>query len=69
MANTGINYTSRNFADIRTDLVNMVKKYYPDIFNDYNDASVGMMLLEFLELASQIKLNTNLQILYIVETN
>jgi hypothetical protein len=24
----------------------MVKKYYPDIFNDFNDASVGMMLLE-----------------------
>lgn len=46
MANTGINYTSRNFADIRTDLVNMVRQYYPDIFNDFNDASVGMMLLE-----------------------
>jgi hypothetical protein len=46
MANTGINYSSRNFADIRTDLVNMAKQYYPDIFNDYNDASVGMMLLE-----------------------
>jgi hypothetical protein len=42
----GINYTSRNFADIRTDLVNMVRQYYPDIFNDFNDASVGMMLLE-----------------------
>lgn len=41
-----VNYTSRNFADIRVDLVNMVKKYYPDIFNDFNDASVGMMLLE-----------------------
>jgi hypothetical protein len=41
-----INYTSRNFADIRIDLVNMVKQYYPDIFNDFNDASVGMMLLE-----------------------
>lgn len=41
-----VNYTSRNFADIRLDLVNMVKKYYPDIFNDFNDASVGMMLLE-----------------------
>lgn len=41
-----VNYTSRNFADIRTDLVNMVKQYYPDIFNDFNDASVGMMLLE-----------------------
>ncbi len=46
MANQGINYTSRNFADIRSDLVNMVKQYYPDIFNDFNDASVGMMILE-----------------------
>ena len=42
----GINYTSRNFSDIRIDLVNMVRQYYPDIFNDFNDASVGMMLLE-----------------------
>jgi hypothetical protein len=41
-----VNYTSRNFADIRADLVNMVRQYYPEIFNDYNDASVGMMLLE-----------------------
>jgi hypothetical protein len=31
MGNNGINYTSRNFVDIRTDLVNMVKQYYPDI--------------------------------------
>lgn len=41
-----VNYTSRNYVDIRTDLINYVKQYYPDIFNDYNDASVGMMLLE-----------------------
>jgi hypothetical protein len=46
MANTGINYNSRNFADIRADLVDLVRQYYPDIFNDFNDASVGMMLLE-----------------------
>jgi hypothetical protein len=46
MANQGINYTSRNFADIRSDLVNMARQYYPDIFNDFNDASVGMMILE-----------------------
>ena len=49
MANTGINYSSRNFADIRTDLVNSARQYYPDIFNDFNDASVGMMLLEHLK--------------------
>lgn len=41
-----VNYTSRNFADIRADLVNFVRQFYPDIFNDFNDASVGMMLLE-----------------------
>jgi hypothetical protein len=41
-----VNYDSRNFVDIRTDLVNYVRQYYPDIFNDFNDASVGMMLLE-----------------------
>jgi hypothetical protein len=46
MANQGINYISRNYADIRSELVNMVRQYYPDIFNDFNDASVGMMLLE-----------------------
>ena len=44
MAN--VNYTSRDFANIRTDLINYVKQYYPDIFVDYNDASVGQMLME-----------------------
>lgn len=41
-----INYYSRNFADVRQELIGFVKQYYPDIFNDFNDASVGMMLLE-----------------------
>ena len=41
-----INYSSRNFSDIRIELIQFVRQYYPDIFNDFNDASVGMMLLE-----------------------
>lgn len=41
-----INYNARNFSDVRAELINFVKQYYPDIFNDFNDASVGMMLLE-----------------------
>jgi hypothetical protein len=41
-----INYNSRNFNEIRTELVNYVKQYYPDTLSDFNDASVGMMLLE-----------------------
>jgi hypothetical protein len=46
MANQGISYNARNFVDVRTELINFVRQYYPDIFNDFNDASVGMMLLE-----------------------
>ena len=46
MANQGINYGARNFADIRSELISMVRQYYPSIFNDFNDSSVGMMLLE-----------------------
>jgi hypothetical protein len=41
-----INYNSRNFADIRGDLISYIKQYYPSILSDFNDASVGMMLLE-----------------------
>ena len=60
MANNGIHYTSRNFADIRTDLVNMVKQYYPDIFGDFNDASVGMMILELnAAVGDMLSVNTD----------
>jgi hypothetical protein len=58
MANSGINYTARNFADIRAELIDMVRQYYPDIFNDFNDASVGMMILE-LNAAVGDMLSTN----------
>ncbi len=41
-----INYFARNFTDVRTELFNFIKQYYPDLFSDFNDASVGTMLLE-----------------------
>ena len=41
-----INYSSRNFADYRTDLINYVKQYYPEVLSDFNDSSVGTMLIE-----------------------
>ena len=41
-----INYYNRNFADVRQELIGFVKQYYPNTLNDYNDASVGLMLLE-----------------------
>jgi len=55
-----VKYTSRSFADIRADLVNMVRQYYPDIFNDFNDASVGMMLLELnAAVGDMLSVNTD----------
>lgn len=60
MANNGIGYTSRNFADIRAELIDMVRKYYPNVFNDYNDASVGMMLLELnAAVGDMLSVNTD----------
>jgi hypothetical protein len=40
MANQGINYSSRNFAEIRSDLIELVRQYYPSIFNDYNNTQI-----------------------------
>ena len=60
MANQGISYTSRNFADIRADLIDMVRKYYPNIFNDYNDATAGMMILELnAAVGDMLSVNTD----------
>ena len=41
-----IDYNARNFSDVRQQLIEFIQKYYPEIFSDFNDASVGMMLLE-----------------------
>jgi len=55
-----INYYARNFADVRTELINFIKLYYPDIFSDFNDASVGMMLLELnAAVADMLSYNTD----------
>ena len=60
MANNGINYTARNFANIRTELIDMVRKYYPNVLNDFNDASVGMMLLELnAAVGDMLSVNTD----------
>jgi hypothetical protein len=46
MATKKIDYNARNFEDVRQQLISFIKQYYPETFADFNDASVGMMLLE-----------------------
>lgn len=49
-----INYFARNFVDSRTELINFIRQYYPDILNDFNDSSVGMMMIELNAAISDV---------------
>ena len=41
-----IPYFARNFADFRIELINYIRQYYPQVLADFNDASVGSMLID-----------------------
>lgn len=41
-----VNYLSRDFTSIRTDLINYLKTFFPEQWQDFNVASPGMALLE-----------------------
>jgi hypothetical protein len=46
MAEKRISYTTRDFQSIRTELINFVKIYYPDLVDNFNDASVFSVFLD-----------------------
>ena len=47
MANTvQVNYVSRDYASIRQDLINYLKTFFPDQWQDFNIASPGMAMVE-----------------------
>tara|TARA_R110001606_G_scaffold280840_2_gene429588 strand:+ start:575 stop:2512 length:1938 start_codon:yes stop_codon:yes gene_type:complete len=43
-----IKYLGRDFDNIKQGLVDFIKTYYPNTFNDFNEASPGMMFLEMV---------------------
>ena len=51
--NTGknINYLNKDFSAFKNNLIQFAKNYYPKTFNDFSEASPGMM---FIEMASYI---------------
>ena len=46
MASNQIPYTTRDFQAIRTELQNYVRTYYPELIQDFNDASVFSVFLD-----------------------
>jgi hypothetical protein len=59
MVNRNISYTTRDYQGIRTELLNYVKTYYPELIQDFNDASVFSV---FLDLNAAVADNLNYHI-------
>ena len=43
-----VDYTSRDFDRIKTDLVNYAKRYYPDTYKDFNEVSFGSLMTDLV---------------------
>ena len=43
---TPIKYTSREFESIKRDLLEHARRYYPDTFKDFNEASFGALMVD-----------------------
>jgi len=59
MANNKISYATRDYQAIRTELLNYVRTYYPELIQDFNDASVFSV---FLDLNAAVADNLNYNI-------
>ena len=46
-----VNLIGRDFGDIRKNLIDFTKNYFPQTYNDFNESSPGMM---FIEMASYV---------------
>jgi hypothetical protein len=46
MATNRISYTARDYESIRVELQNYVRTYYPELIQDFNDASVFSVFLD-----------------------
>ena len=43
---TPIKYTSREFESIKRDLLEHARRYYPDTYKDFNEASFGALMID-----------------------
>ena len=52
MSEKKISYLSRNFDDYKNSLVEFTKKYYPNVAESLNDASIGSWLIDMVAAVS-----------------
>lgn len=51
---TPVRYTSRDFASIRQDLLEYVKRYYPESYRDFSEASFGSLMVDTVSYVGDI---------------
>lgn len=49
-----IKYTDRDFNSIKSSLVDYAKRYYPETFQDFNEASFGSLMLDTVSYVGDI---------------
>lgn len=49
-----INYTSRDYQTIKNDLIQHAKRYYPDVYKDFNQSSFGSLMLDTVSYVGDI---------------
>ena len=49
-----IRYTNREFNSIKQGLVDYAKRYYPDIYKDFSEASFGSLMMDTVAYAGDI---------------
>ena len=52
--NIPIKYTSRDFRKIKEDLIQHAKRYYPNEFRDFSEASFGSLLLDSVSYVGDV---------------
>jgi hypothetical protein len=51
---TPIKYTSREFDSIKRDLIEHARRYYPETFRDFNEASFGALMIDTVAYVGDI---------------
>ena len=51
---TPIDYTSRDFDSIKESLVDYAKRYYPEVYQDFNEASFGSLMLDMVSYVGDV---------------
>lgn len=51
---TPIDYTSRDFNSIKKSLVDYAKRYYPEVYQDFNEASFGSLMMDMVSYVGDV---------------